>query len=184
MISKDPMGFYWFNDSYFMGIVHQKFVDGSLDSRPDIKDMAKTLLLRTGAQAVKGPEFKQILLNQDDDKTNEKVYKKAESKFSEIKNCILQKGTAEDWVLPDLPEKKIIFVKSPKKIAESGASINLLLERDPVKISYPNGEVKLLADVENSIISKLSNSMSYTPNVFCSDGAYDLLMKEGVISED
>lgn len=181
LISKDPMGFFWFNDSYFMGVVHQKYVDGSLDSRPDIKDMAKTLLLRTGALSVKEPEFKQILLNQDDDKSNEKIYKRAESKFSEIKNCILTKGSSEDWVLPDLPEKKIIFVKSPKKIAEKGETANLLLERDPVKISYPNGDVKLLADVENSIISKLSNSMSYTPNVFCSSGAYELLIKEKII---
>ena len=30
---------------------------------------------------------------------------------------------------------------------------NLLLERDPVKISFENGDIKLLAEVENSIIS-------------------------------
>ncbi len=184
IISNDPMRFYWFNDSYFMGIVQQKFIDGSLDSRPDIKDMAKTLLLKTGAQAVKATELRQILLDQDDDKANERIYKKAESKFREIEKCILTKGAPEDWVLPDLPTKKIIFVKSPKKLAKDGDQTNLLLERDPVKISYHSGEIKLLADVENSIISKLGKSMSYTPNVFCSKGAHALLVKEGIVPED
>ena len=61
------------------------------------------------------------------------------------------------------------------------SNVNLLLERDPVKISYENGDIKLLADVENSIISKLSNSMSYTPNLFCSNSAYKLLESEGIL---
>lgn len=183
IIANDPMRFYGFNDSYFMNTVHQRFIDGSLDSHPDIKDMAKTLLLRTGAVAVKSAEFRQVLLNQDDPKNNEKVYKKAQSKAAEMENVVMSKGSAADWVLPDLPHKKIIFVKSPKALAKDNNNVNLLLERDPVKISYDNGDVKLLADVENSIISKLSRSMSYTPNFFCSKSAYELLIKENIIQE-
>ncbi len=183
IIANEPMKFYGFNDSYFMNTIHAKYIDGSLDSVPDIKDMAKTLLLKTGAVAVKSSEFRQVLLNQDDHKTNEKVYKKAQAKATEMEQVVMSKGGAADWVLPDLPSKKIIFVKSPKSIAKDNNNVNLLLERDPVKISYDNGDVKLLADVENSVISKLSNSMSYTPNFFCSKNAYELLIKENVIKE-
>jgi hypothetical protein len=44
-----------------------------------------------------------------------------------------------------------------------------------------NGEVKLLAEVENSLISKLFNSNNFIPNVYCSTGAYELLLSHGVI---
>ena len=183
IIANEPMKFYGFNDSYFMNLVHEKFINGALDSVPDIKDMAKTLLIKTGAVAIRTKEFRQVLLNQDETKINEKVYKKAQTKAKELENFVMQNGSAKDWALPDLPTKKIIFVKSPKSLAK-GEQVNLLLERDPVKISYENGDVKLLADVENSIISKLSNSMSYTPNFFCSKNAHDLLKNAGLIDEE
>ena len=67
-------------------------------------------------------------------------------------------------------------------MAKDSESGNLLLERDPVKISYANGDVKLLADVENSIISMMHQTTNFTPNVFCSQSAFDLLVKEGVIT--
>ena len=182
MISNDPMRFYGFNDGYFMGLVHKHFCNGDLDKVPAMKDMAKTLLLEKGARHIPVDEFKQRLLDQDDPQTNDKLVKKAEAKVDEIKAILQKKGRAEDWILPDLPTKKIIFVQSPKNLAKGASSSNLLLERDPVKISYENGDIKLLADVENSIISRIHKSTNYTPNVFCSQSAYDLLLKEGVIS--
>lgn len=181
MISKEPMRFFGFNDSYFMNLVHTKFVDGSLDSAPGIKDMAKTLLLKNGASSIQCDEFKQILLKQDDVSGNEKIFKKALNKAREIETFVKERGGPGDWVIPDIPTKMIIFVKSAKSIAKDNQMSNVLLERDPVKISYPNGEIKLLADVENSIISNLSKTMSYTPNVFCSQSALELLIKEKII---
>jgi HD superfamily phosphohydrolase len=185
MIATDPMKFYGFNDSYFMNLVHQHYVNGDLDLVPDVKDMAKCLLLRKGAMAVKTKEFKQVLLNQEETKSNERIYKKAQTKVAELEAILHDKGAQSDWILPDLPHKKIIFVKSPKAITKNGASnVNLFLERDPVKISFDNGDIKLLADVENSIISKLSTSMSYTPNFFCSAGAYAIFEREGALDKD
>ncbi|CAN0055279.1 unnamed protein product, partial [Chrysoparadoxa australica] len=85
------------------------------------------------------------------------------------------------WVIPDIPTKQIVFVKSSKNIIAGNKSGNVLLERDPVKISYENGDIKLLAEVENSVISRLRKTTNFIPNIFCSEGAYDLLAKEGVI---
>ena len=183
MVLNDSLRFYGFNDSYFMGVVHEKFLDGSLDKVPDIKDMARTLLFKLSAVSIKSPEFVQILLVQDDIKKNERIYKKAASRAKEIEDFVKRKGASKDWVISDIPEKNIIFVKSPKAIVKSGNKGNLLLERDPVKMSYENGDVKLLADVENSTISRLYNVMSYTPNVFCSEGAHKLLVKEKIIED-
>ena len=181
IISNDPMRFYGFNDSYFMNTIHKLLVDGKFDGYPHIKDMAKILLLRHGAKNIDISEFSQSLLEQDNTGFNDKLYKKTENKAQDIVNIVKMKGGAADWVIPDLPKKKIIFVKSPRELAKVTNKTNLLLERDPVKICFDDGQVQLLADVENSIISKLSNTMSYTPNCFCSDGAYQILQDEGII---
>lgn len=181
MIKKEPLRFYGFNDGYFMGLVHKHYLSGGFDKFPSIKDMAKTLLLKTGAQTVRCREFRQRLLSQDDHFNNEKIYKKAENKVKEIQDIIAKKGGPSDWVIPDLPKNKIIFVTSPRILSKKENVSNLLLERDPVKISYESGDIKLLADVENSVISRLFDTMNYTPNVYCSSGAYALLEQEGII---
>ena len=73
-------------------------------------------------------------------------------------------------------------MKSRKKLVKSKTNENLLLERDPAKILMDNGDVKLLSDVENSIISDLQTKFNFVPNVYCSDSAYELLVREGVIA--
>ena len=184
MIEKDPMKFYGFNDTYFMGLVHKHFMDGSLDKNPKIKDMARVILLASGAKAIRTEEFKERLLSQDDTQNFEKHYKRAMHKAQEIEEFLKKNGGPTDWLIYDIPKKSIIFVKSPKNVAKSaqGASIaNVFLDRDPVKIAMDDGSVKLLAEVENSLISRLYNSNNFIPNVFCSQSAYDLLLSAGVI---
>jgi uncharacterized protein len=131
---------------------------------------------------VKCDEFKQQILNQDEDHVLDKILKQAEAKIKEIKDVLKKKGTEKDWIVEDLPSKHIIFVKSRRKLVKSKTGENLLLERDPVKILTDNGDVKLLGDVENSIISDLQDKFNFVPNVYCSDSAYELLKAEGIIS--
>lgn len=183
MISKDPMKFYGFNDNYFMTLVHKHFMNGDLDKNPKIKDMARVILLATGGKAIRCEEFKSRLLSQDDPAALEKYYKKAHNKMLEIEDFLQKKGGPADWVISDIPKKAIMFVKSPKNAAKntSADKANVLLDRDPVKMVMENGEVKLLAEVENSLISKLFNSNNFIPNVYCSSSAYELLLSEGVI---
>ena len=113
----------------------------------------------------------------------EKYYKKAHAKALEIKDFLEKKGGPADWVITDIPKKSIMFVKSPKNVAKNSSAqlSNVLLDRDPVKISMENGEIKLLAEVENSLISKLFNSNNFIPNVYCSSSAYELLLSAGMI---
>lgn len=183
MIVKNPQDFWKFNDGYFIGLLHQVYMNGSLDKDEDIKDMAETLIFCKEAKYVKCDELKQVLLNQNDKQSNEKIYKKAESKVKEIKEFLDKNGTKKDWIIDDLPKKEIIFVKSQKMVVEASRSQNVLLERDPVKISYDNGDIKLLAEVENSVISRLDNTNNFIPNVFVSNSAYDLLRKHGLVDE-
>lgn len=182
-IEKDPVKFWNFQDSYFMGILHQQYASGAFDKEKEfgMKDMAKTLLFAQGARHVRCEELKQRLVSQDDPEELHKYMKRAEAKVEEIRKVVENKGAKDDWFIADLPQKQIIFVQSSKSLVTNNKTTNVLLERDPVKISYENGEIKLLAEVENSVISRLKNTMNFIPNIFCSQKTHDLLVKEGVI---
>lgn len=182
MISNDPTKFYTFTDQYFMSQVHTCYSNGSFNKNPRIKDLAYCLLFDHAPRTIKCEEFKQRILNQDEDHIFEKILKKANDKVNEIEDIIKKKGSEKDWIVVDLPTKNIVFVKSRKKLVKSKTSENLLLERDPAKILMDNGDVKLLGDVENSIISDLQNKFNFVPNVYCSDSAYELLKNEGIIT--
>lgn len=181
MIEKGAMGFYGFNDHYFMQKMHLQLETGVLNKFPKIKSMVQTLLLGKGGKVIKSDEFKQRLLLQDDEAIAAKVRKRADKKVLEIQNFLEKEGGEAEWMIADIPKKDIIFVKSTGQLVKHKKRQNLLLERDPVKICFDNGEVKLLADVENSIISQLQNTKNFIPNVFCSDSAHELLLSNNII---
>ncbi len=183
MIQNRPVHFWRFNDGYFMNLVHQRYTEGSFDKVPAIKDMAETLLFFKIARHVRCPEFDQRLVNQDDVEESQKNYQDALSKMKQIENLLQKEGGESDWMIGDLPTKEIIFIKSYKSIVRDKGPSPLLHQRDPVKISYENGDVKVLAEVQNSIISKLHQVGNFIPNVFVNQSAYDLLVKRG-LTED
>jgi HD superfamily phosphohydrolase len=181
MVAHDPKRFYGFNDQYFMQSIHRYYLDGDFDRHPRIKDMVNRLLFELPPKTVRCEEFKQRLLDQDDDKGNQKILKRAQDKLEEIQEVLKKKGKEADWVLGDLPKKHIMFVKSRKKLVQSKTTENLLLERDPAKILLDNGEVKLLGELENSVIGHLQNKFNFVPNVYCSESAYQILKDEGIV---
>jgi hypothetical protein len=182
MVANDPHRFYGFNDTYFMSLVHKLYIDGVFDKNLKIKDMAECILFERSPRTIRCEEFKQRVLDQDDQVGFEKIQKKANDKLEQIIEVLARKGTKLDWVISDLPKKHIHFVKSKRKVVKEKNFENVLLERDPAKILMDNGEVRLLAEVENSVIYKLQNTFNYVPNVFCSDSAYKILVDEGIIA--
>jgi hypothetical protein len=180
MIAHDPVKFYTFNDMYFMNKVHETYYSGLLDKNVKMKAIAKSLLFEISPKVVRCEEFKQRLLNHKDASLNEKIFKRAQDKVKLIQETIEKKGRPEDWIVSDIPLKHIEFAKSHQGIVKNTSSPNLLLERDPVKISFGTGEVKLLADVESSTLSLLQNAFNFVPNVYCSPSAFELLKAEGL----
>jgi len=181
MVKNDPVRFFGFNDQYFMTLIHQLYLDKKFDKNTKIKEIAEALLFEKSPETIRCPEFQQRILNQDDNKYNDKVVKHAFDKVREIEATIKSKGTDKDWIVVDIPEKNIVFVNSKKQIIKKQKTPNVLLERDPAKILTENGDVQLLVDVENSIISQLQNSYNFVPNVFASKSAIELLEKEGIL---
>lgn len=181
MVKTDPIKFYSFNDSYFMSLVHSLYSEGYFDKNVRMKDIAHCLLFEKSPKTLRLDEFRQRILNQDDSTTNEKIIKKAHDKVDEIKSFLKKNGTEADWLVVDIPKKSIVFVNSKKKIIKNKSFSNLLLERDPAKILTETGDVQLLVDIDNSVISTLQNTFNFVPNVYCSESAYALLKSSGIV---
>jgi HD superfamily phosphohydrolase len=181
MVKNDPIKFYSFNDHYFMSLIHRLYTEGFFNKNPRIKDIAHALLFEKSPRTVRVDEFRQRILNQDDITTNDKIIKKAHDKVDEIRSFLKKNGTENDWLVVDIPKKNIVFVNSKKRIIKNAKNSNLLLERDPAKILTERGDVQLLVDIDNSVISMLQNSFNFVPNVYCSDSAYSLLESSGIL---
>jgi hypothetical protein len=156
-------------------------MEGFFDKNAKMKDIVECLLFEKSPKTIRCPEFSQRILNQDDQGNNDKYFNKAWEKVKEIQNILNKKGSQEDWIVVDIPKKNIIFTKSKKRIIKDQTLSNVLLERDPAKIVDEYGQVKLLVDMENSIISQIQNTYNFVPNVFCSESAYELLKSEGIV---
>lgn len=180
MVKNDPVKFYGFNDQYFITTIHRLYLEGFFNKNTKMKEIAECILFENTPKTIRCPEFAQRILNQDD-KDKEKLIKRAREKVSEIEKVIEKKGTDKDWIVVDIPSKNIVFTKSKKRIIKDKLSPNILLERDPTKILLEDGEVRLLVDVENSILSMIQNAFNFVPNVFCSQSAYELLKQEKIV---
>lgn len=181
MIASGSEEFFKFNDFYFMGMLHKYYISGEFDKNPAMKDMAASLIFEKPCHSLKGEDLKQKLLNQDEPQKNEKIIKKSLDVYQKAVAAIKKKGDKELWIVSDIPEKNnIIFVKSKSRIVKSLSENNVLLTRDPVKISYGYGQVKLLAEVENSVISKLQDTYNFIPNIYCSSKAYEFLKEQNI----
>jgi uncharacterized protein len=181
MISEGPEHFYTFNDAYFMNTLHQLYVKGTFDREPAMKDMVSCVLFAKEAKNIKTEFIQQRLLNPDDFGNVDKIRKKAQHEMDEMIQMVTKSGIEDAWVLPDLPKKDIVFIKSKNSIVRQGHHANVFWERDPVKICLEDGTLRLLADIENSVISRVQNANNFTPNLFCSSSAYEFLKNKGVI---
>ena len=180
MTKGDPIAFYAFNDQYFMGTLHRLYGAGFFKKYPRERSICESLLFAKSPKTIRLPEFAQHLLDESEVSENGKIFKRAKEKLDEINAFLRKNGTKEDWVVEDIPERKILFTQSKKSLVKEKSQSNLLLERDPTKIKTESGQVQLLVDVENSLISKLQNHFNFIPNVYCSHSFYDRLKESGM----
>lgn len=177
MVIKNPNKFYQFNDSYFIEKLFEYQAATNKKKDPKIVELCKILTSNQSSENIKYMDFNHCLLDQDDIMGNQKAIHKVNEKLEKIEAKIKKRGNPADWILKDIPTKNIVFVKSLKSMVRDKSTQNLLLERDPVKILCDDGSVKLLAQMENSIIGRLQNVYSFTPNAYCSSSVKEL-MKE------
>lgn len=181
MVKNDPALFYSFNDQYFMTLIHRLYREEFFKKDQRMQEIVECILFEKSPRTIRCSEFKQRILNQDEAGSSEKFYKKALEKVKEIEALIKKKGDPGNWIVVDIPKKNIVFTKSKKRIIKDQERPNILLERDPVKILDELGQVQLMVDVENSIISQVQNTYNFVPNVYCSESTYNLLVEEKIL---
>lgn len=181
MVKNDPLRFYGFNDQYFMTLIHNLYCEQFFVKNKRMQEIVESVLFEISPKTIRCEEFKQRILNQDQDSNNDKFLKKALDKVKEIEAVLKKTGDDSNWIVVDIPKKNIVFTKSKKRIIKDQNRPNVLLERDPTKILDELGQVQLLVDVENSIISQIQNTYNFVPNVYCSQSAYKVLQKENII---
>ncbi len=180
-IEKDPLKFFGYNDHYFSTRLLELYQTKKLAGVPRINSMAKSLLFEVSPRTIKDDAFKQRILDQNDQSENTKILKKARDRYQEMREYLQKQGKAEDWIIEDFPKKDIYLVKSHKRVVKDKTQANVLLERDPVKILTESGNVLLLSNFENNLVSKLQRNFNFIPHVFCSQSAYESLEAGGFI---
>lgn len=181
MVKNDPVLFYSFNDQYFMTLIHRLYQEKFFAKDRRMEEIVGCILFEKSPKTLRCDEFKKRILNQDEFGPNHKYYKKAMDKVKDIEALLKKQGDPANWIVIDIPKKNIVFTKSKKRIIKDQKGPNILLERDPVKILDESGQVQLMVDVENSIISQVQSSYNFVPNVYCSESAYRFLQAEKVI---
>lgn len=182
MIERDPERFFGFNDFYFMNIIHQAHLDGSVKDKK-IAEMIKMLLFRQSPVEYQLPPFENKLVARDEAgiREREASVKRIEDLVHKFEECIKNEGDGTEWILYDIPDSDIVFSRPMSDIVKKRTSDNLLQERDPAKIMDRSGNVSLLIDRENSIIRILSNVVNFIPVLYMNQKAQALLRAKGLM---
>jgi HD superfamily phosphohydrolase len=181
MIEERDERFFWWNDVYFINRCQEVRQLGLVDDRIT-NELIEMLLYRKAPKTVHHPEFEhRILEASGSEKEREKRVKRIRAIVSDMERVIDQYGTGKEWILADVPEKDIAFTASREKLNKKERKGPLYLELEPVKILTKRSGVKLLIEVENSIVKRLSHYINFVPNVYANEAAIRLFKSKKLI---
>lgn len=181
MIEDRDERFFWWNDIYFINRCQEVRQLGLLDDA-NTNELIEMLLYRKAPKTVHHPEFEhRILEASGSEKEREKRVKRIRAIVSDFERVIETHGSGKEWILADIPQKDIAFTASREKLNRKDRKGPLTLELEPVKIITKRSGVKLLIEVENSIVRRLSHFINFVPNVYANDAAIRLFKAKKLI---
>ena len=180
MIEDRDERFFWFNDVYFINRCQEVRHLGLIDD-PITNEFIEMLLFRKSPKTVYHPEFEHRILESTGSLgEREKRIKRINAIVSDFEAVIDEFGTGKEWILADIPSKDIAFTQS-KEMLNKKRKGPLHLELEPVKIITKHSGVKLLVEVENSIVRRLSHYINFVPSVYANDSAMKLFKAKKLI---
>jgi HD superfamily phosphohydrolase len=182
MIEDRDERFFWWNDIYFINRCQEVRHLGLIDD-PKTNEFIEMLLYRKSPKTVHHPEFEhRILESTGSEAEREKRVKRIKAIVNDFEDVIEEYGTGKEWILADIPSKDVIFTDSKEKLNKHRERKGpLYLELEPVKIITKRSGVKLLIEVENSIVRRLSNYVNFVPSVYANDSAMKLFKAKKLI---
>lgn len=181
MIEEKDERFFWWNDIYFINRCQEVRHLGLLDD-PHTNELIGMLLYRKAPKTVHHPEFEhRILESTGSEKEREKRIKRIRAIVSDFEGVIEKHGTGQEWIIADIPSKDIAFTASRERLNKKERKGPLYLELEPVKIVTKRAGVKLLIEVDNSIVKRLSGYINFVPNVYANESAMKLFKSRKLI---
>lgn len=177
-VSQNPNEYFTFNDSYFLAKLNE-YLSGRI-THPMIRELSEMLANRIAPAQIKIGPLNQSIVT--DAEHRQKLIKKA----TEAADWLADKVKEVDpdaWVILDIPKKDVLFTKSSENLSQEMKGSHILSNRDSAKILTRAGDPKLLVDVSNSIMSKISQYRNFIPRFYVSPKTYSLLEKKGVLKE-
>jgi hypothetical protein len=174
MVEERDERFFWWNDVYFINRCQEVRHLGLVDD-PHTNELIEMLLYRRAPKTVHHPEFEhRILESSGSEKEREKRIKRIRAIVSDFEDVIEKHGNGDEWIIADIPAKDIAFTMSRERLNKKERKGPLYLELEPVKIVTKRAGVKLLVEVENSIVKRLAGYINFVPNVYANESAMRL----------
>jgi len=174
MIEERDERFFWWNDIYFLNRCQEVRHLGLMDDAYT-QELIGMLLFRKAPKTVHHPEFEhRILESTGSEKERERRIKRIQAIVRDFESVIEEAGTGKEWILADIPGKDIAFTASRERLNKKERKGPLYLEQEPVKIVTKRAGVKLLIEIENSIVKRLSHYINFVPNVYANEAAMKL----------
>ncbi|NQZ01056.1 MAG: HD domain-containing protein [Bdellovibrionales bacterium] len=178
-VIKNPNEYFTFNDSYFMAKLHE-YLAGRI-MHPMIRELSEMLAKRIPPAQIKIAPLTPSLVESEDHR--EDLVNKATEAVEWLKQE-LHEIDKEAWIIFDIPRKDVMFTKNLITLKkELKGKVKPLMVRDSVKVLGRDGELKLLVDVSNSLMTILSQYRNFIPRVYLSPKSLELLEKKKVLEE-
>ncbi len=177
-VSQSPNEYFTFNDSYFLAKLHE-YLAGRI-THPMIRELSEMLANRIAPAQVKVGPVRPTLVQSDDHRKEliANVTRAAEWLKNEINEL-----DPNAWMVFDIPQKDVMFTKTVQQCEREAKGGDIHLLRDPAKILTRDGQIKLLAEVPNSLMSILSQYRNFLPRIYVSPALYERLEKKKVFEK-
>jgi hypothetical protein len=174
MVEERDERFFWWNDIYFINRCQEVRHLGLIEDE-NTQELIEMLLYRKAPKTVHHPEFEhRILESTGSEKERERRIKRIQAIVKDFEAVIDESGTGKEWIIADIPSKDIAFTASRERLVKKERKGPLYLEQEPVKIVTKRAGVKLLIEIDNSIVKRLSSYINFVPNVYANEAAMKL----------
>ena len=174
MVEDRDERFFWWNDIYFINRCQEVRHLGLIEDE-NTQELIEMLLYRKAPKTVHHPEFEhRILESTGSEKERERRIKRIQAIVKDFEAVIEESGTGKEWIIADIPSKDIAFTASRERLTKKERKGPLYLEQEPVKIVTKRAGVKLLIEIDNSIVKRLSSYINFVPNVYANETAMKL----------
>ena len=177
-VIQNPNEYFTFNDSYFLAKLHE-YLAGRI-THPMIRELSEMLAGRVAPAQVKAGPVKPTLIQSESHR--QEVVDKVIKSYDFLKGAV-KEIDKDAWLVFEVPNRDVMFTKNIDMLKAEAKNGDLRLLRDPAKIVNKKGDMKLLIEQPNSVISVMSQYRNFLPRILLSPKLYETLEKKKILEK-